>query len=95
MQPWGFVDLAHPNHVCHLNRSLYGLKQAPVLDTLASHLIFYLLALLALGQALLYLSIGMVHTLHIFSYMWTTLSSLHPLIRCSIGVLMFPLQNSP
>nr|GEY19279.1 ribonuclease H-like domain-containing protein [Tanacetum cinerariifolium] len=24
-----FVDLHHPNYVCHLQRSLYGLKQAP------------------------------------------------------------------
>jgi hypothetical protein len=29
MQPSGFVDSAHPYHVCRLNRSLYRLKQAP------------------------------------------------------------------
>jgi hypothetical protein len=29
MQLFGFVDSAHPDHVCHLNRPLYGLKQAP------------------------------------------------------------------
>jgi hypothetical protein len=28
-QPTGFVDEAHPDLVCRLNRSLYGLKQAP------------------------------------------------------------------
>lgn len=28
-QPPGFVDPAHPDMVCHLNKSLYGLKQAP------------------------------------------------------------------
>lgn len=28
-QPSGFVDTAHPSHVCRLHRSLYGLKQAP------------------------------------------------------------------
>jgi hypothetical protein len=28
-QPTSFTDFAHPNHVCHLNKSLYGLKQAP------------------------------------------------------------------
>nr|XP_020194543.1 uncharacterized mitochondrial protein AtMg00810-like [Aegilops tauschii subsp. strangulata] len=28
-QPTGFVDPAHPDHVCLLSRSLYGLKQAP------------------------------------------------------------------
>ncbi|GJR92547.1 ribonuclease H-like domain-containing protein [Tanacetum coccineum] len=28
-QPPRFVDSAHPNYVCHLQRSLYGLKQAP------------------------------------------------------------------
>ncbi|XP_073365843.1 uncharacterized protein [Aegilops tauschii subsp. strangulata] len=28
-QPAGFVDSAHPDHVCLLNKSLYGLKQAP------------------------------------------------------------------
>jgi hypothetical protein len=28
-QPTGFVDEAHPDLVCWLNRSLYGLKQAP------------------------------------------------------------------
>jgi hypothetical protein len=28
-QPADFVDPAHPNLVCKLNRSLYGLKQAP------------------------------------------------------------------
>jgi histone deacetylase 1/2 len=28
-QPPGFVDPAHPNHVCRLHKSLYGLKQAP------------------------------------------------------------------
>jgi hypothetical protein len=28
-QPIGFVDAAHPGHVCKLNKSLYGLKQAP------------------------------------------------------------------
>ncbi|GJZ74518.1 ribonuclease H-like domain-containing protein [Tanacetum coccineum] len=27
-QPPGFVDSAHPDYVCHLQRSLYGLKQA-------------------------------------------------------------------
>ncbi|KAK1650367.1 hypothetical protein QYE76_068172 [Lolium multiflorum] len=27
--PTGFVDSAHPDHVCLLSRSLYGLKQAP------------------------------------------------------------------
>jgi hypothetical protein len=29
MQSSGFIDSAHPDHVCCLNRSLYGLKQAP------------------------------------------------------------------
>uniref|UniRef100_A0ACD5Y5G8 Uncharacterized protein n=1 Tax=Avena sativa TaxID=4498 RepID=A0ACD5Y5G8_AVESA len=28
-QPAGFIDAAHPDHVCLLDRSLYGLKQAP------------------------------------------------------------------
>ncbi|XP_071679765.1 uncharacterized protein [Lolium perenne] len=28
-QPPGFVDPAHPDHVCRLHKSLYGLKQAP------------------------------------------------------------------
>ncbi|GJV36352.1 ribonuclease H-like domain-containing protein [Tanacetum coccineum] len=28
-QPPGFVDSAHPDYVCHLQRSLYGLKQSP------------------------------------------------------------------
>lgn len=28
-QPEGFVDSAHPTHVCKLNKALYGLKQAP------------------------------------------------------------------
>jgi len=28
-QPPGFVDSAHPSHVCRLHKSLYGLKQAP------------------------------------------------------------------
>jgi histone deacetylase 1/2 len=28
-QPTGFIDSAHPDHVCRLNRALYGLKQAP------------------------------------------------------------------
>ncbi|PKU87980.1 Retrovirus-related Pol polyprotein from transposon TNT 1-94 [Dendrobium catenatum] len=28
-QPQGFVDRAHPNHVCRLHKALYGLKQAP------------------------------------------------------------------
>jgi len=28
-QPLGFVNPAHPDHVCLLQRSLYGLKQAP------------------------------------------------------------------
>jgi hypothetical protein len=28
-QPSGFEDPAHPDFVCHLNKSLYGLKQAP------------------------------------------------------------------
>ncbi|GKE03395.1 ribonuclease H-like domain-containing protein, partial [Tanacetum coccineum] len=28
-QPPRFVDSAHPDYVCHLQRSLYGLKQAP------------------------------------------------------------------
>jgi hypothetical protein len=28
-QPFGFVHLAFPSHVCKLNKSLYGLKQAP------------------------------------------------------------------
>jgi hypothetical protein len=29
LQPAGFVDQDHPDHVCRLGRSLYGLKQAP------------------------------------------------------------------
>jgi hypothetical protein len=29
VQPSGFVDLAHPDYVYHLNKSLYGLKRAP------------------------------------------------------------------
>ncbi|GJY72602.1 ribonuclease H-like domain-containing protein [Tanacetum coccineum] len=29
LAPPGFVDPAHPNHVCLLQKSLYGLKQAP------------------------------------------------------------------
>jgi hypothetical protein len=29
VQPPGFVDPAHPQHVCKLEKSLYGLKQAP------------------------------------------------------------------
>ncbi|WVZ78827.1 hypothetical protein U9M48_026477 [Paspalum notatum var. saurae] len=29
VQPSGFVDPQHPDHVCRLNKSLYGLKQAP------------------------------------------------------------------
>jgi hypothetical protein len=28
-QPPGFVDPAHPHHLCHLVKALYGLKQAP------------------------------------------------------------------
>ncbi len=28
-QPLGFVDAAHPSHVCQLHKFLYGLKQAP------------------------------------------------------------------
>jgi hypothetical protein len=60
MQPLGFVDSAHPKYVCCLNRSLYGLKQAPVPGILTSLLTFYVLALLVLGQILLYLSIDMV-----------------------------------
>ena len=29
VQPPGYMDPAHPNHVCRLLKSLYGLKQAP------------------------------------------------------------------
>ena len=28
-QPPSFVDLAHPDYVCKLNKALYSLKQAP------------------------------------------------------------------
>ena len=40
-QPTGFVDSAHPSHVCKLNKSLYGLKQAPRAwyNRFASHLL--------------------------------------------------------
>jgi hypothetical protein len=39
--PSGFTDSAHPDHVCHLNKSLYGLKQAPHAwySQFASHLL--------------------------------------------------------
>lgn len=29
VQPVGFIDSAHSDFVCHLNKSLYDLKQAP------------------------------------------------------------------
>lgn len=29
LQPPGFVDKDHPDHVCRLNKAVYGLKQAP------------------------------------------------------------------
>ncbi|PKU81159.1 Retrovirus-related Pol polyprotein from transposon TNT 1-94 [Dendrobium catenatum] len=29
IQPKGFEDSSHPNHVCRLNKAIYGLKQAP------------------------------------------------------------------
>lgn len=35
VQPQGFVDPQHPQHVCKLQKSLYGLKQAPGLGSLA------------------------------------------------------------
>ena len=40
-QPSGFVDSAHPDFVCRLNKSLYGLKQAPRAwySRFASHLL--------------------------------------------------------
>ncbi|PKU60059.1 Retrovirus-related Pol polyprotein from transposon TNT 1-94 [Dendrobium catenatum] len=40
-QPQGFVDVAHPNHVCLLQKAIYGLKQAPRqwYNTLTSYLL--------------------------------------------------------
>ncbi|PKU73789.1 Retrovirus-related Pol polyprotein from transposon TNT 1-94 [Dendrobium catenatum] len=39
-QPIGFVDTAHPDHVCQLKKALYGLKQSPRewFSTLSGHL---------------------------------------------------------
>jgi hypothetical protein len=35
-QPPGYVDSAHPLHVCKLDKALYGLKQAPHCDKTTS-----------------------------------------------------------
>ncbi|GKC70542.1 ribonuclease H-like domain-containing protein [Tanacetum coccineum] len=64
-QPPGFVDSAHPNYVCHLQRSLYGLKQAPrAWGSDVAYLLLYVddIVLTASSTALLQRIITLLHS---------------------------------
>ena len=71
-QPLGYVDLAHPDHVCKLHKAIYGLKQAPRawFDRFTSQL-FHIgfQASLQIVTCLFYI---MVPLWFIFSFMWMT-----------------------
>ncbi|GJT14532.1 ribonuclease H-like domain-containing protein [Tanacetum coccineum] len=63
-QPPGFVDSAHPDYVCHLQRSLYRLKQAPrAWGSDVAYLLLYVddIVLIASSTALLQRIITLLH----------------------------------
>ncbi|GJV14499.1 ribonuclease H-like domain-containing protein [Tanacetum coccineum] len=83
-QPPGFVDSAHPDYVCHLQRSLYGLKQAPqAWGSDVAYLLLYVddIILTASSTALLQRIITLLHS----EFAMTDLGSLNYFFGMSVS----------
>ena len=71
--PSEFIDAAHPDHVCRLQKSLNGLKKSPSCLVLVVHHLYLYLGFVAHGQMLHFLSFSMALYLPTYCSMLMTL----------------------